>query len=668
MKVRAGSYLAVLFLFFALTVPVIAQSDLETFLKTYGTPKDKIRVGFVPYKTQVVLGEPLQVTFTVQNLGSTNFEFWFGGDYRGTGRHDRFKIAVTNANGEALPDPIAHIFDFGGILQPVNLKPGQFFTNAINLTDFRVIDKAGIYIVGCSFALDGSWKGPEKTDAVAETIFKLTILERTPERIARVLDELIEKAKVSHKQNLNDTLALAATFGKDDAVSRLIQLATNGPIEIRVAAIGVLPLVPSDASLNTVLDCLNDSDPAIRSAAAKALGAMPSPRAVEALLRAFPNEKNSVAEAIVLVLGATKSESAFPVITNAFDHGDVGMQRAAVTALVYFGDSNAITALQGHINTNFLAVRHDIVCALVEELHQPMQPEWLAPILIKREQDGEWIDSLRLMRLYAGDKAVPALLSYVDFNWTWSDRNWWILNEVQACQNAPHINYENYKHDSDCFGTPEQWTNSLKVLQLLKPFAAQVRTYILPVDVPSVPILKTDPPIDFTPVFQDFGGGDARIISGFLKLEFLCQGISYDYNIPDYDNSAYVIASHFRSLANYPKNYPNLAVSQEQLKQLNDLLHQFAVKLCGSDVSNQQIENYYHALVSSWTECPYDYSSWISLHSVYSTAPPDSHEQAKANLLNTIQAFSQNYHSGTVEFAEKAQKIFTPEQLKQILE
>jgi hypothetical protein len=35
--------------------------------------------------------------------------------------------------------------------------------------------------------------------------------------------------------------------------------------------------------------------------------------------------------------------------------------------------------------------------------------------------------------------------------------------------------------------------------------------------------------------------------------------------------------------------------------------------------------------------------------------------------MDTVRIFSQNYHVGTVEFAEAAKKIFTAEQLKEIL-
>ena len=76
----------------------IAQPAFPIYLNTYHAPTATIRAGFIPDKDKLVLGEPLQVTFTVTNPGPTDFVFEFGGDYRGTGRHDRFKITATNFN------------------------------------------------------------------------------------------------------------------------------------------------------------------------------------------------------------------------------------------------------------------------------------------------------------------------------------------------------------------------------------------------------------------------------------------------------------------------------------------------------------------------------------------------------------------------------------------
>ena len=418
------------------TKPISFEQNL--YLKDYDAQTNNIRAGFIPHKAELVWGEPLQFTFTVENVGTNNFNFIFGGDYRGTGRHDRFKIAVTNANGDALPDPIANPMDFGGFLQPVNLKAGQIFTNVIDLTAFRVVTNSGIYTVSCSFAFDERWVKNEQTNPVVNSTFTLTILERTPERVAKVLDKLVEKAQAAHGQDLGKTLALITSFGKDDAVPLLAQLVEKGSVELRVAAVGALSLIPTDASLDIVLANLKDSDPTIRSAAAGSLGVMQRPRGVDALLEALPTEKSPVAEAIVLALGTSKSDRAFPVITNTLDTGETQLQKAAVNALVNFGGSNAVAALTQRINTNYLSLRYEVVLALTEKLGQPMKTEWLLPVLMRRDFNNYWWgDSLRLLRMYGGSNAIPTMLSCLDFDAAWSCRNHSILYEVKYCPNAP---------------------------------------------------------------------------------------------------------------------------------------------------------------------------------------------------------------------------------------
>jgi HEAT repeat protein len=664
MKARIGICLAVLLMASAFAVGASAQSTAPAYLKAYEAPRTKIRAGFIPYKTQLVFGEPLQLTFSVESLGPTNFEFEFGGDYRGTGRHDRFKIAVTNITGQSLPDPIAHPMNFGGFVQHVNLKPGQFFTNVIDLIDFRIIDKPGVYTVSCSFAFDEPWVKKEQTNPVVNTTFKLTILERTPERVAKVIDELVAKAQAIHGQDLSGTLTLIAHFGRDAAVPRLARLAESGSVELRAAALGALSLIPTDASLDVVLMSLKDSDSTIRAAAASSLGAMQKPRAVEALLDSLPREKSPVSEAIVLALGTSKSDRAFPVITNTLDAGEIEMQRTAINALVNFGGSNVVAVLQQHINTNYLSLRYEIVLALAEKLHQPMQAEWLLPVLVGREESHEWLDSLRLLRMYASDQAIPALLSYLDFDVAWSGRNWWILNEVQACPNTPHIEYD---HDPNSDGTPEQWEKNLHTLQELKSLAGPIPASLVHPKVSSVPYLKTDPPIDFTPTFKEIEAGGVEIKSGFLTLTLWRGGANLPYSVSGPYHAIYQNAGRFRLLPNNPDRCAELKITPEQLKQLNDLLHQFAVKLCGSRISDQKIGNLYNLLVFQSDYCPSD-DDWTSLLFAYKEAPAGPlQEQAKADLIDSVRVFSQNYHAGTVEFAEAAKKIFTAAQLEEIL-
>ncbi|HTY86272.1 MAG TPA: HEAT repeat domain-containing protein [Candidatus Acidoferrum sp.] len=648
------------------TVSRSVSGEQGPFLNDYDTPTAKIRAGFIPCKTQVVLGEPLQTVFTVENLGPTNFEFWFGGDYRGTGRHNRFKIAAADSEGVELPDPIAHPMELGGFLQPVTLKPGQDFTNVIDLTDFRVIDKPGVYRIGCKFAFDEHRIQKRPTNPVVGSTFTLTILERTPERVARVLDELTDRAWTVRGEDLNETLELTARFGRNEAVPWLAQLAGTGPVELRAAALGALSLVPNDASLYVVLVSLKDSNATIRAAAAGSLGAMRMERGVDALLEVLPKENSPVAEAVLLALGTSKADRAFPVITNTLDAGQIELQRAAINALVNFGGSNAITTLTQRINSSYLSLRYEVVLALAEKLHQPMPAEWLLPVLAGREYNTrEWLDSLRLLRMYAGDGAIPAMLSCLDFDVAWSGRNWWILETgVKPCPKAPPIDYE---YDPNTDGTPDQWQKNLRLLETLKPLAGPIPTLPDHPAFQSVPYLKTDPPIDFAPTFKEIESGGVEIDSGFLRLEFWRTSARMPYSVPGAYRPVYETAAHFRSLPNLPdETRAKWSITLEQMQQLDRLLNKFAVKLCGSRVSDQKVGNLYNLLVQQGDYCPHS-DDWHDLFRNYLEAPPTRKEQAKAELIDSVRIFSQNYHAGTVEFAESARKIFTPSQLEEIL-
>ena len=460
---------------FIITATPSKAGDAHVYLQDYASSNTTLRAGFVPYKAQLVLGEPLRLTFRVENLGPGNFSFRFGGDWQPTGRHNRFKITVTDANGNVLPDPRPTQVDIGGMVQPVRLSPSQSFSNVINLLDFRTIEKPGEYSVRCDFAFDSQWTAKkDQTNPVVSASFKLRILERTPERVRQVLDDLVANARASRGEELAEMFDRIARFGGKDGVPALGRFVSQGTTEQRVASLGALSLIPVDESLEILTNGMNDPDTVIRIAAVRALGVIQVPQAVDALIMAFPKERSPVAEALLRALGACKSERALGVLTNALESGTVHLQRAAVNALASYAGPGAIAALKPHVKASDVGLRYEVVLALAEKLHQPMSPDWLLPMLASREQTPErpeWVDSLRLVRMYAGDQAIPTLLSCLDFDAAWSGRNWWILNAVAACRNAPPAHYE---YDPNSNGTPAAWARNLKTLERLKSLAGPI--------------------------------------------------------------------------------------------------------------------------------------------------------------------------------------------------
>ena len=273
-----------------------------------------IRAGFIPYKAQIVWGEPLVLTMVVANVGEADFEFMFGGH----GRHDHIKITMTDANGNPLPDPHANP------RMPPTLRPseivtpgGSNFIQPIDLTKFRTITEPGQYSVTCSFSFDdeqANLKGVAKP--VIKSRFSFTILPRTPERVSSILDELLGKVATVQESQLPEAIAEIARFGKDHAVPRLDSLTKAGTKSRRIAAFAALPLVPGDAALSVALVGLSDADPAIRIAAYSALGRMPLARSIHELLKGLTRETSPVQEAVLLAMGTSKSSLVLPVISS----------------------------------------------------------------------------------------------------------------------------------------------------------------------------------------------------------------------------------------------------------------------------------------------------------------------------------------------------------------
>ena len=216
-------------------------------------------------------------------------------------------------------------------------------------------------------------------------------------------------------------------------------------------------------------------------------------------------------------------------------------------------------------------------------------------------------------------------------------------------------------------GTPEMWTNNLRTLQKLKPLAGPIYQAPIHSKYPPTPYLRTIPPIDFTPSFKETDDGGIEIKSGFLDLTMWRGAATMPYSPSDAFRQAYENSAHFRSLPNMAKaDLEKTGVNSEQIQQLNALLHKFAVKLASPLVSDQKFRNLYSLLVGQsgycpgsddWHECLYDYLE----------APAALKEQTKADLIDSVRIFSQNYHAGTVEFVESAKKIFTPRQVDEIL-
>lgn len=95
--------------------------------------------------TNFVLGDVIDLKFTLTNTGAQVFQYETGGDYRGTGFPTRFKFTVMDEKGAALPAETW--MNMGGLVGSRPLKPGEEYHQQLRLQNFVRVSQPGVFSV-----------------------------------------------------------------------------------------------------------------------------------------------------------------------------------------------------------------------------------------------------------------------------------------------------------------------------------------------------------------------------------------------------------------------------------------------------------------------------------------------------------------------------------------
>jgi len=408
----------------------VERSPVKPHWKCFRAGEHVVEAGFLPDKVEYVWGEPMfYFTFVVRNVGAGGLQFTEGGDYRG-GRSESHKITAVDANGNAVPVP--EMPRMGGRMGVQKLPPGGVYLKMLPVSRRLTFSGPGVYTVTGkrTLRLGGFDRKATDPSLPVATSFRLTIHPHGEARMREVIEDLAAEVRAAGDlvpQPLEYTeptsmseanrlyLAFSALAGIRDpaVVKHLVAMANDAPRALRVAALKRLGEVAGPEALAALLRALRDEDTAIRAAAAAGLGATKSDTAVDALLATLPKQDPAPAAAVLGAMGATRSPRVLPVLVRSLSDEDAQRRRGAVEGLVAFGGPEAIKALQACTSDNDMGFRELVVKTLAESLRQPIDAQWLVPVILARKSVG---DAGRLMRLYAGPKAVPALLSCLDPN------------------------------------------------------------------------------------------------------------------------------------------------------------------------------------------------------------------------------------------------------------
>jgi beta-lactamase regulating signal transducer with metallopeptidase domain len=453
--------------------------EATPFLKKYEADGFEFEAGFVPDKTEYVWTEPMYYfTYVVKNTGNKTLSFKEGGDYRG-GRSENHKITAVDANDK--PVPVPEMWDMGGIVQVKKLEPGEVYTKMLPISRRLTFSGPGVYTVTgqrtlvLTESLDTMFDEQKNLKIPTGNSFQLTIHPYSKERMANVIESLAaqiwnagnltpqpveytEPTEMSKANRLHLALSSLTQIKDEAALGHLITMAKTGPPNLRIAAVKRLGEFTDDKVMNVVLETLGDEDETICAAAYEALATMKTDAAIDILIARLPQAQPQVTPAILHAMGRTKSPRVFDLIVESLRHKDTIRRRAAVNGLVAFGGDDAVEALKTCVDDDDMDFREFVVGQLAKSLKQPIDAQWLVPVIWARKNTDTLGDAPRLLRLYAGERAVPALLSCLDYE-NPSIRgyyNWALIYDQGWCQRGLKIPWCSDLNRDDTPGEVEQ--------------------------------------------------------------------------------------------------------------------------------------------------------------------------------------------------------------------
>lgn len=145
--------------------------------------------------TNFVLGDVIELTFTLSNTGARAFQYDTGGDHRGTGFPTRFKFMVVDENGVALPrETWVGGGSLSGLIGPRELKPGEEYRQPLRLQDYVRVSRPGVFTV--RVVHDFGWQaGPTGPLPAAEGIIAIAL--PTPEQAEKRVRAMMANAELA---------------------------------------------------------------------------------------------------------------------------------------------------------------------------------------------------------------------------------------------------------------------------------------------------------------------------------------------------------------------------------------------------------------------------------------------------------------------------------------
>jgi len=334
----------------------------------------KFEAGFIPEKNELMVGEAIYVTFYVRNTGDKPIYLATEGDGRNI-RSYRFQVSATDAQGMSVrdpnPDPGVRV---GSMLlgPPPEIKPGETYSERLQLARWLVFERPGEYTVRCARPLQFPGKQEFTRDYALVhplvTSFHLKVVPRSEQGVAARIAELGERLRGEEDEtNARLTAQLLGETGDPRILPDLLWAAEKWSGDSW--ALHQLAIFKDDPRVMALYrDALRSSrGNGRRSAAARLMGESENKEFVPDLLGSFRKEEDKfVLTSVASALGKFGDRQAVPVLKKHRDHIYPHLRLAIEQALVECGEALDVERLQAmirstepnwHIAAHFVSVK-----------------------------------------------------------------------------------------------------------------------------------------------------------------------------------------------------------------------------------------------------------------------------------------------------------------------
>lgn len=247
---------------------------------------DRATATAAPGIASIVVGEPLQISFTLHNNSSEDLTADFGAD-----RKEAITVLAHLPDGT---EKIGHVLPHGGLsrIGKIRLRPGESYSQALIIDEWVNLSATGTYTI--SIRLNTSIASGDDSFIIAPTTITATVLQRSEGALTRFCADSLNRmlSAASYQQALDAAEVLSRVH--DPAAIPYLKKAFENRYRLDALFAQALEAIGSDEATQALADVAQagrTSEPDVVNASLRRMAARTNNRALQSRIQAIVNPR-----------------------------------------------------------------------------------------------------------------------------------------------------------------------------------------------------------------------------------------------------------------------------------------------------------------------------------------------------------------------------------------